>query len=233
MNSINSAKPFPAVEIKNLNVSVSGKKVLKNISLKLERGKFYALLGANGAGKSTLIKSLCGLERFKGEIRILGKKFNEVQKNVLGYIPQNNVPDKNCPVSVFEAVSIGRFAKNGIFKKFSKKDERIVLNALKTAKIEKLKNFPAGDLSGGEVQKVSIARVIAQRPEIVLLDEPQSNLDRKSQTDFLNFVERLHKKFKFTCLMVTHDVDLIPKYCDKVFVMENGEIVERQVIDKR
>lgn len=214
-----------AVNITNLSVKISEKTIINNINLTIKKGDFIVLLGANGAGKSTLIRSICGLEKFSGEIKVFGKKLKKSEKRKIGYIPQNTSSDINLPISVFEAVSIGRYAKNGIFKKFTDNDKTIVKKAISTVGIKHLRDKSVGELSGGEAQKVSIARVLAQEPEIVLLDEPQLNLDPASRKSFSNLIERLYRKFKFTCLMVTHDIDSIPSSCKTVWMMKDGEIV--------
>lgn len=215
-----------ALEIENLKVAHSNKIVLKDINFNLADGAFIAVVGANGAGKSTLIKSICGLEKYAGKIKVFGKDLKKVNKNIIGYLPQNNTSEKNCPVTVFEAVSIGRFSKKGILKKFSFRDSKIVENCLKTAGISKLKDISVGKISGGEAQKVAIARILAQQPKIILLDEPQANLDPKSQKEFLALIEKLYKKYKFTCVMVTHDIGLIPKYCQKVIMLKKGQLID-------
>ena len=213
------------IEIQNLSVNFSKKQVLDGVNLSVKKGGFAVLIGANGSGKSTLVKTVCGLQKFTGTVKISGKKLKDTDRNAIGYVPQNNASEKNSPVSVFQAVSVGRFAKNGIFKKFSLADEKIVANAMRIAQIEHIAGSPLGEISGGEAQKVSIARVLAQQPEIILLDEPQSSLDPNSQKTFLNFIEKLYSGFKFTCLMVSHDIDLIPQCCDKVFMLKNSKIV--------
>ncbi|MCL1972302.1 MAG: metal ABC transporter ATP-binding protein [Endomicrobia bacterium] len=215
----------PAVEIKNLTVKFSSKLILNGININVDKGGFAVLIGANGAGKSTLIKAICGLEKYEGNIEIFGKGLKDTDKSIIGYVPQSNVSEKNSPISVYQAVSVGRFAKNGIFKKFTEADDKVVSNAIRIAQIENIEDSPLGEISGGEAQKVSIARVLAQQPEIILLDEPQSGLDPHSKKTFLNFVEKLYSNFGFTCLMVTHDIDLIPQCCSKVFMLKDGKIV--------
>ncbi|MDR2425773.1 MAG: ABC transporter ATP-binding protein [Endomicrobium sp.] len=214
-----------AVDIQNLEVSFPKKKVLNRACLSIEKGSFSALIGANGAGKSMLIKSVCGLQKFSGIIKIFGRDLKDINKNIIGYVPQNNVSWKNSPISVFQAVSVGRFAKNGIFKKFDETDRKIVNNSLRIAQIEHIADSTLGEISGGESQKVSIARVLAQQPEIIFLDEPQASLDPGSQKIFLNFIEKLYLGFNFTCLIVTHDIDMIPQCCEKVFMLKDGKIV--------
>jgi ABC-type Mn2+/Zn2+ transport system ATPase subunit len=222
---------IPAAEIINLSAICPGKrrgcekKILDNINLTIEEGVFYSLIGANGSGKSTLLKTLCGLRGFSGSIKIFGCDLKKINRNVIGYCPQNCVSDKNCPVSVYEAVSVGRFAKNGIFSKFSSEDAAVVNKALYAAGIENIKDMPVGAVSGGEAQKVSLARIIAQRPRIVLLDEPQANLDPRSKRDFISLVKILYKKFSFACLMATHDIESIPDCCSKVIMLKNSKIV--------
>ncbi|MCL2485858.1 MAG: metal ABC transporter ATP-binding protein [Endomicrobia bacterium] len=215
-----------ALEIENLSVVLAGKTILRNISLKINDGSFTVITGANGAGKSVFIKTLCGLQKHLGTVRMFGQDLKKNDKSIIGYVPQNNISEKNCPISVLEAVNIGRYVKSGLLKKFSDKDERIVKNALKFAGIEHIKNSTVGKISGGESQKVSIARVMAQRPRIVFLDEPQAGIDIESKKDFLNMIEKLHKKFKFTCIIVTHDTDCVPACSDKILKIEKSEILE-------
>ena len=214
------------IEVQNLKVKISNKLILDGVNLNVEKGAFSVLIGANGSGKSTLLKTLCGLQKFEeGHIKILGKNLKETEKSAVGYVPQSNVSEKNSPISVYQAVSVGRYARNGIFKKFNESDKKIVNNAIRAAQIEHIANSPLGEISGGEAQKVSIARVLAQQPEIILLDEPQSSLDPNSQKTFLGFIEKLYSAFKFTCLMVSHDIDVIPCCCDKVFMLKDRKII--------
>lgn len=214
-----------AIEIKNLNVSFAGRRILEDVGLTVRRGGFSVLIGANGAGKSTLVKAVCGLEKYSGIINVSGKDIKETDKSVIGYVPQNNVSERNSPLSVYQAVSVGRFAKNGILGRFKDSDDKIVRDCIKISQIEHITDSSLGEISGGEAQKVSVARVLAQQPEIMLLDEPQSGLDPGSQRTFVNFIESLYADFKFTCFMVTHDIDLIPGCCEKVFMLKNGKIV--------
>lgn len=214
-----------AIKIQNIGVRISNKQILCDVSLDIAKGCFAVLIGANGAGKSTLIKTVCGLQKFSGSVEIFGKELKKTDRNIIGYVPQTSVADKNSPVSVFQAVSVGRFAKNGIFHKFSEEDDKIVKNAIRISQVEHIINSPLGEISGGEAQKVSIARVLAQQPEIILLDEPQASLDPNSQKTFLNFVEKLYSNSNFTCLMVTHDIDMIPQCCQKVFMLKEGKLV--------
>jgi ABC-type Mn2+/Zn2+ transport system ATPase subunit len=213
-----------AIEIQNLTVKISSKFILDAINMSVTKGVFAALIGANGAGKSTLVKALCGLQKFNGNVKIFGKDLKETDKNIIGYVPQNNVSEKNSPISVSQAVSVGRFSKNGIFKRFGGTDKRIVNNAMRIAQVDHIADSPLGEISGGEAQKVSMARVLAQQPEIILLDEPQAGLDPNSQKTFLNFVEKLYSSFGFTCLMVTHNIDFIPQCCSHVFMIKDGKI---------
>lgn len=214
-----------AIEISNLEVAYKNRVILKKINLNIESGSFVTVIGPNGAGKSTLIKCICQLQKYKGKINLFGKDIKFSDKKNIGYLPQNNISDKNSPVTVFEVVSIGLFAKNGILKNLTKKDLKVINNVLKMTGISYLKDMLIGKVSGGEAQKVAISRILAQHPKIILLDEPQSNLDPKAQTGFFNLIGKLYKKFKFTVVMVTHDIDSIPKYCKRVVMLKNSSIV--------
>ncbi len=216
-----------AISVSNLYLKKNNLDILKNINIDIEEYECIAITGHNGAGKTTLLKVINNLiPTKKGTVKIFNKMFSSKVKKHIGYIPQTNYFDTFLPISVKEAISVGIYAKNGIFKKFSKQDNNYIHEIAQKLKIEELLNKPIGQLSGGQTQKVSIARVIAQDAKIILLDEPLTNLDKSSQEDILNIIDFLHKEKKLTILIVTHNLQLIPECCNKIITMENGEIVK-------
>jgi ABC-type cobalamin/Fe3+-siderophores transport system ATPase subunit len=218
------------VSIKNVSVSFRENIALRNISFDINEGAFVSVIGPNGAGKTTLLTVVNGLGNIlSGTVEVFGRKLtsstvNGIRKDI-GYVPQHLTIDPRSPVSVKDAVMIGRFAKLGLFKKWDAENEEIVRDAMRTVGIENLADKPIGHLSGGEHQKVSIARAIAQQPKIILLDEPTSNLDPKAQNDIITLVEKVYQERKYTVVFVTHILSHIPHSCTDVVLMKNGGIV--------
>jgi len=143
----------------------------------------------------------------------------------VGYVVQAQSIDPRMPINVREVAMIGRYGRLGLFRKQSKQDWKIVDTALELVGMTHLAERPIGHLSGGEQQRVAIARCLAQEPEIFLLDEPTASLDWKAQTEILELVKRIHEERHLTTLFVTHDLDALPHTCDRVVLMKDGLIV--------
>ena len=219
------------ISLSNINlISTNNKYILKNINLDINKGDCIVFSGHNGAGKTTLFKVINGLVKpTSGNIKILDNTINNTIKKQIGYIPQINKFEKNLPISVRQTIEIGLLAKRSIFTKISKQDNNFIDNIAKNLEIYSLLDTPIGKLSGGEMQKVSIARVLAQEANIILLDEPLSHLDTKSQKNIINIIEEIHSIKKITILIILHNFEQIPKCCNKIITMENGEIVKTQL----
>lgn len=215
------------VSIKNLTVIKNKHSLLKNINIEIEYGDCIAIIGPNGAGKTTFLKTINGLiSHFSGSIQVMGSNLNNEIKRKIGYIPQNNNFDSLIPVSVREVISIGLTAQFGIFKNFTDFDKKIVEDIAKGLNIFNLIDKPIGQLSGGENQKVSIARVLAQNPGLILMDEPLSNLDKKTQTDILDLIDFIYHEQNITMLIVVHNLSQIPKCCNKAIFISDGTILD-------
>lgn len=199
--------------------------ILQNLSCTLPSGELITVLGANGAGKSTLIKCLNGLNiPQKGEIYIDNVKISEMNiKDIsrkISYVPQsfNTV----FSLQVLDMVLLGRCPHYRW--KDSLKDIELAYGALKLLNIEQLALENFDTLSGGQQQKVIIARAIAQETDIILLDEAISNLDIKHQLDVMEIVQRLVKEKNITVVMIVHDLNIAGRYSDKIMIMDNGNI---------
>lgn len=218
---------IPVISLSDINlIGTNDDYILKNLNLNINKGDCIVFLGHNGAGKTTLFKTINGLIKpTNGCIKIFGKTINNKAKKQIGYIPQINKFEKNIPISVRQTIEIGLLAKKGIFTKISKLDNCFIDNIAKRLEISHLLNTPIGKLSGGEMQKVSIARVLAQESSIILLDEPLSHLDTKSQKNIINIIEDVHLTKKTTILIILHNFEQIPKCTNKIITIENGEII--------
>ena len=191
------------IELKNVSLGYEGKTVLKNINVSFDEGDFIIIVGPNGSGKSTLVKGILGLIPLeKGTV-----KYNNLPKNFIGYMPQETKVDKNFPASVYEIVLSGRLNSLGKKLFYSKEDKRVVMENLKLLHIENLKDKNFSELSGGQRQKVLLARSLCSTNKLLILDEPSNNLDYDSKIELYNIAKELNKDKNVTIIMITHDLD--------------------------
>lgn len=219
------------VDIMSAVVSFREDVALRGVSLKVERGEFVGIIGPNGAGKTTLLTIVNGLGKLlSGRVRVLDESLDSSNSRLLrkrvGYVAQAEDIDRRMPMNVREVVTIGRYGVLGLFKTPGSIDLEIVDEMLALVGMSHLARRPIGHLSGGEQQRVAIARCLAQEPELFLLDEPTASLDWKAQTEILELVKRIHDSRRLTTLFVTHDIDALPHTCDRVILMKGGLIVD-------
>ena len=189
------------IELKDLTLGYDKDIVLKDINLSIDENDFICIVGPNGSGKSTLVKGILGLLKpIKGKVI-----YNGLKQNYIGYMPQETKVDSNFPASVLEIVLSGTLNNNkGFF--YSKEQKEIALKNLKLLGIERLKNKSFCDLSGGQRQKVLLARSLSATTKLLILDEPSNNLDSKSKSELYNTIIDLNKNHNITIIMITHDV---------------------------
>ena len=207
------------IDFKNVSFSYGKQQVLDKVTFSVKKNDFIGLIGPNGGGKTTIIKLILGfLKPNHGEIKVFGKiAGNTTELHKIGYVPQTATNfDHNFPATVFEVVSMGRFAKTGIMKQLSKQDYAIVEKALNSVDMLKMRNKRIGDLSGGQQQRVFIARALATEPEILILDEPSAGLDMESQHKFYDLLKKLHDDKELTIILVSHDVEMVSKNITKL-----------------
>lgn len=191
------------IEIKNLTLGYEGQIVLKNINMTIEENDFICIVGPNGAGKSTLVKGILGLIKpKKGKVI-----YKELKQNFIGYMPQETKIDSNFPASVYEIVLSGTLNRLGLRSFYTKKEKDIANKNLKLLGIEKLKDKCFCDLSGGQRQKVLLARSLCATSKLLILDEPSNNLDSKSKKELYKTIIDLNKNHNITIIMITHDLD--------------------------
>jgi zinc transport system ATP-binding protein len=201
-----------AVEIKDLSVKYNEQLVLKNINFSIGEKDFVAIIGPNGGGKTTLLKIILGLlTPDTGEVRVFGKEPKKA-RNLMGYLPQNLKFDHDFPINVFETVLTGRY--HGLFKGYTKKDDKAVLQALKDVEMEEFKDRQISKLSGGQIQRVFIARAIVREPKLLIMDEPMASIDPEMQQTFYKLMSRL--KEKMAIVLVSHDVGAVSTHVDKI-----------------
>lgn len=218
----------PIIEADRLGFAYSSLPVVVEVSLALPRGAMGALIGANGSGKSTLIRLLAGLlEPASGEVLFGGVPLpilpaRERAKRI-AYVPQSTLTV--FPFTALEVVLTGRSPYSGRFRFESARDEQIALAALDALDAAHLAARPITELSGGERQLVTVARALAQEPEVLLLDEPASSLDLKHRTQLARALRRLRDDRGIAVLMITHDLMLLDSAADLIFGMKCGRVV--------
>ncbi len=215
-----------AVEISSLNVAYDSKPVLNNVDLELPRGMLTAVMGPNGAGKTTLIKAMLGLiPTLTGSIifpEINGKK------PIIGYVPQSESLDRDFPVSVLDVVTMGCYGRLGWIKRPKKEDKDFAVEMLKKTGMAELAHRQIGQLSGGQQQRAFIARALAQRADIYLMDEPFKGVDAATEKAIIELLKELRRDGK-TVVAVHHDLSTVSDYFDWVTlinmrVVANGEV---------
>lgn len=213
------------IRIRGLEFRYNSILALKDVTLDIHESEVVAIVGPNGSGKSTLLKCINRiLKPKKGVIMIDGKDIKDLSQieiaKAVGYVPQ--VAKQSFPATVFEVVLMGR--RPYISWRCGKRDIEKVLEVLKLLNIEDIAMRDFNELSGGQQQKVLIARALAQEPEILLLDEPTSNLDIKHQLEVMEMVRNITKEKEITAVVAIHDLNLASRYADKVVMMLEGRI---------
>ena len=217
------------IDIRDAFVSYGEAVALRGVSLSVEANEFVGIIGPNGAGKTTLLTVVNGLTRLSGgSARVLGDQLTPGNGHSLrkraGYVSQLQNIDPRMPMLVRDVVMIGRYAGLGLFKRPGQVDRNTVDEILALVGMEHLADRPIGHLSGGEQQRIAIARCLAQEPELFLLDEPTASLDWKARVEILKLVKQMHDARRLTTLYVTHDLSTLPQACDRVILMKNGFI---------
>jgi iron complex transport system ATP-binding protein len=214
------------LEVNNLSCGYDSKPVIKDISFSVKFGDFLGIVGPNGCGKTTLLRALCGLlSPQSGEIRIKNRKISELSRGEIArriaYVPQLMEPVTGFTVE--EMILIGRTPYFDRFGFEGSTDHEITKWAIEELKIIKLQHLPVTQLSGGEFQRVVIARALAQQPKVLLLDEPISHLDLRFQVKILRLLSRLRR----TCTVIAtfHDLSIASKFCPKLMLLKNGEML--------
>jgi iron complex transport system ATP-binding protein len=215
------------LQIQNLTVYYGQRRALNNVSLHVQKGELLALLGPNGSGKSTLIRALSGVQRAaSGNLSLFGQLLsglNPVERaRLMAVVPQAlSMPPA---FTVWETVLLGRTPYLNFLGQISAKDEDIARRALEKADASQFADRLVGELSGGEQQRVLLARALAQATPVLLLDEPTTHLDLQHQIGILELVRNLAHDEHLTILVALHDLNLAARYADRVALLVNGEI---------
>ncbi len=201
-----------SIEIAHVSFSYGETEVLRDITFAVHRGDYLGLVGPNGAGKTTLLKIMLGrLAPAAGTVKIFGTDVGDFKEwHKIGYVPQKATRfEEHFPATVGEVVLMGRSARRGLFHRLTAEDRAAAADALITAEMWDYRDRLIGDLSGGEQQRVFIARALATAPEIIFLDEPTTGVDAKSQDEFYALLRKLNRESRMTVVLVSHDIDRV------------------------
>lgn len=221
----------PIIELRDVSTVYEGEKrpAIRDVNLAFEEGEFAYVIGPNAAGKTTLLETINGLlPIFKGHISILNLDLQTYGREVrcqIGYVPQDFIVDPGEPYTALDVVLMGRYGKIGIISRPSKEDKEKAIEVMRLLEIDDLANKPVGKLSGGQQQKVMIARAIAKEPKILLLDEPFSNLDPESRDKISKLIAQISSERNLTTIIVTHDLRQMMELCSRTIVMNRGRII--------
>ena len=209
------------ISVNNLSVTYSNAKLaLYNASCTVEPGTITALVGPNGSGKSTLFKSIMGfLKPTQGQIQVGGLPVQKAQKKqLMAYVPQADEVDWNFPVSVYDVVMMGRYGYMNLFRIPGSKDRRLVMESLERVGMTDFRHHQIGELSGGQKKRAFLARALAQEGKVILLDEPFTGVDVKTERRIIDLLMQLRAE-GHTILVSTHDLASISTFCDRTILL--------------
>lgn len=219
-----------SVRLKNIFVKDNNQILLNNISLQVNHGEILALIGRNGSGKTTLLKAILNRIPYTGNISFFNSLGEKIKTPKIGYVPQKLNFEKNTPLTVLEFFA-SNMSKIPIWFKISTNIFNKIYNILKKFNIEYLINNPIANISGGELQRVLLAFALEPVPDILILDEPSSALDKKGVELFYSVITKMRQEYHMPVILVSHDLIQIQKNVTKYALIESGKIIENSIIE--
>ncbi len=218
---------------RNCNLGYANKTIINQFSTEFQEGKITGIVGRNGSGKSTIIKALYETEivrmgnvLYRGEEQMMNNKF---AKEVVMLSQVNSFA---AHLTVEKYLSLTRFKEKGLFNLKTSDNQHGIEFAIKICKIEKLLTQTLGELSGGQRQRVFLAFALAQKPKMILLDEPATYLDINAQIDLMKIIRQINQEYQITVVVVHHDLEQVLNFCDQLIVLEDGKMIVDQAINK-
>ena len=204
----------PIILLEDVDFAYDGPNVLQQISLAVDEGEFLGVVGPNAGGKSTLLKIILGLlSPDRGNIQVLGQSPSK-RRSDIGYVPQYPRFARDFPITVEEVVISGRLGKSRLIGRYSREDRRIAQAMMRQTEVDRFADRMLSTLSGGQLQRVLVARALACQPRILILDEPTANIDMRVETDIFDLLKQLNRRI--TILVVSHDIAFISRYVHRV-----------------
>ncbi|MBC1506572.1 metal ABC transporter ATP-binding protein [Listeria sp. FSL L7-1509] len=218
------------MNIQNLTISYKQKVAIDNVSLQIASSKLTGIIGPNGAGKSTLLKGMMGLiPRENGQIILDGVPLSTWKKKI-AYVPQRSEVDLTFPITVLDMVLLGTYPTLGLVKRPGKKEKQIALEALEQVEMTSFRKRQIGELSGGQLQRVFIARALAQHAEIFFLDEPFAGIDMTSEALIMKLLKKWRDSGK-TIVVVHHDFHKVAAYFDEIILL-NKKLIAHGLVEQ-
>jgi iron complex transport system ATP-binding protein len=217
------------IEIKEVSKRYGELSALQNVNWSIEEGEWWGIIGPNGSGKSTLLQLISGVDKItSGELMIRGRHVSKYSRRELSQmvavLQQDGLPAINYPVR--DIIEMGRFPfQDWLGRDHGKNSTTIVDDIMNRLQLIDLGDRPLDELSGGQRQRVALGKVMAQEPQILLLDEPTTYLDIYHQLQFMELVANWRKETGITVIAVLHDLNLAAQFCDKLLVIQEGEVV--------
>ncbi len=224
-----------ALNLQDVAAGYNGSQVLSGLSLAVRQGEFLGILGPNGSGKSTLLRVMCGLlPVWEGKVCLQGRVLSELSRKQLArriaFLPQLAVTD--IDLTVWEMVALGRSPHLGRLGRLGKLDTDRIRESLRAVDLEPVLERSMLSLSGGEKQRVLLARALAQEPQLLLLDEPTSHLDLAHQVEFFELLKGLHRSGRMTIVCVSHDVNLCANYVERIALIRQGQLFASGAVEE-
>lgn len=218
--------------MKDLSVRFGDKEVLSDINLHIHCGTLAAVIGRNGAGKSTLVRAILGEIPHSGSIEFKDKTDGRIKKLVTGYVPQTIDIEKNTPMDVYDLIASFHYKTPVLFKKRRIREE--ISQALSEFEALPLIDRPVGRLSGGQLQRVMLAMAVMNEPNLLVLDEPVSGIDKSGMDLFYGKMRELTEHHDLAIVLISHDLDYVAKYADQVILLDKEVLADgtpRQVFE--
>ena len=213
-----------AIQVRNLDVAYDRRLVVEDVTFSVPGGAMVGIIGPNGGGKSTLLKAVLGLvPQARGTVEVLERPVNRGVRQLVGYVPQREDVDWNFPVSAFDVVMMGRVPSMKLLRRPTAHDKELAWEALSTVGMEKYADTRIGEFSGGQQQRIFLARALAQEAEVLLLDEPVSGVDAPSQHEIFDLLRSLKEAGK-TVIVATHDLSCVAERFDLALLLNRHTV---------
>lgn len=215
------------LEIKNLSAGYGSGDVIHDISFTVKDGERVCIIGPNGCGKSTLLKAICGILQYKGSIRLDGEEAEKISRRKraekIAYLPQ--ISATYFDYTVYEAIKMSRYSKMGFFTHSDAEGEKIVKRCIEKLGLQDIAHKSIAELSGGQLQRVYLARTLAQEPQTIMLDEPTNHLDVKYKLELVEIMKDWANDGKHSVIGVIHDIGLAASLATRAILIKDGYIV--------